>query len=70
MENEEKSIQNKLVFCPSGRLGNTIFRYMATALVNIINPRLEYTLLADFQEPDKKLTYYPGVDHEGFDSYK
>jgi GR25 family glycosyltransferase involved in LPS biosynthesis len=43
---------------------------MATALVNIINPGLEYTLLANFQPPDKKLTYYPGVDYEGFDVYK
>ena len=34
----------KLVFIPSGRLGNAIFRYMACAVVNLIHPSLEYTL--------------------------
>ena len=66
----------KLIFIPSGRLGNAIFRYMACAVVNIINPSLEYTLLsdadadADFLVNLKKFTFYPGLDHEGDDFYK
>jgi GR25 family glycosyltransferase involved in LPS biosynthesis len=61
----------KLVFIPSGRLGNAIFRYMAAAVVNLFNPALEYTLLADFQpSSDKKMVYYPGVDHVGDDIYQ
>ena len=61
---------NKLVFYPSGRLGNAIFRYMACAIVNTMNPTLKYTLLADFQPPSKNFTYYPGLDQEGLDLYK
>jgi GR25 family glycosyltransferase involved in LPS biosynthesis len=61
---------NKLVFCPNGRFGNAIFRYLACAIVNIINPALEYTLLADFHPPDKKFTYFPGLDYEGNDAYQ
>lgn len=61
---------NKLVFFPSGRFGNAVFRYMACAVVNIINPALEYTLLADFTPPDKKFTYFPGLDYEGNDVYQ
>jgi GR25 family glycosyltransferase involved in LPS biosynthesis len=61
---------NKLVFLPSGRFGNALFRYMACAMVNIINPALEYTLLCDFNPPLENFTYYPGLDHEGGDLYK
>ena len=61
---------NKLVFYPSGRLGNAIFRYMACAIVNTMNPALEYTLLADFQAPSENFTYYAGLDQEGCDLYK
>ena len=61
---------NKLVFYPSGRLGNAIFRYMACAIVNTMNPALEYTLLADFHPPLENFTYYPGVDQEGCDVYQ
>jgi GR25 family glycosyltransferase involved in LPS biosynthesis len=61
---------NKLVFYPSGRLGNAIFRYMACAIVNTINPALEYTLLADFRPPIENFTYYAGLDQEGCDLYK
>jgi GR25 family glycosyltransferase involved in LPS biosynthesis len=62
--------QNKLIFVPSGRLGNAIFRYMACAVVNILNPRLEYTLLDDFQPEEKDdFTYYLGLDHQGDDAY-
>jgi hypothetical protein len=60
---------NKLVFYPSGRLGNAIFRYMACAIVNTMNPELEYTLLADFQPSSENFTYYPGFDQEGCDFY-
>jgi GR25 family glycosyltransferase involved in LPS biosynthesis len=62
--------KKKLVFFPCGRLGNAIFRYMGCAIVNIINPALEYTLSADFQQPSKLFTYYPGVDHMGDDIYQ
>ena len=62
--------QKKLVFYPSGRLGNAFFRYMACAIINIINPALKYTLLADFEPPIKNFTYYPGLDQEGCDAYK
>ena len=61
---------NKLVFYPSGRLGNAFFRYMACAVVNIINPALEYTLLEDFIPPVQKFTYYPGLDQEGQDLFQ
>ena len=65
----------KLVFIPSGRLGNAIFRYMACAVVNLIHPSLEYTLESDNTAMHEgickaKFTYYPGLDHEGCDSYK
>jgi hypothetical protein len=60
----------KLVFYPSGRLGNAIFRYMACAIINTMNPELAYTLLADFQPPNENFTYYPGLDQEGCDIYK
>ena len=59
----------KLVFYPSGRLGNAIFRYMACAIINTMNPALAYTLLADFQPPNENFTYYPGLDQEGYDFY-
>jgi len=66
--------RKKLIFVPSGRLGNAIFRYMACAVVNLVNPALDYTLLADFQAQapptDKKMVYYPGVDHVGDDIYQ
>ena len=66
--------KNKLVFFPRGRLGNALFRYMACALVNIINPELEYTLLADYHpllhDTKEKFKYYPGLDYEGNDLYK
>jgi GR25 family glycosyltransferase involved in LPS biosynthesis len=58
---------HKLIFYPSGRLGNAIFRYMACAIVNLFNPTLEYTLSADFQPHENKFTYYPGVDYECHD---
>ena len=70
MASETSPETNKLVFFPSGRFGNAIFRYMACAVVNIINPALEYTLLADFTPPDKKFTYFPGLDYEGNDVYQ
>jgi GR25 family glycosyltransferase involved in LPS biosynthesis len=60
----------KLVFVPSGRLGNAIFRYIACAVVNIVHPTLEYTLSADVRLPLEKLTYYAGLDHAGDDVYK
>jgi len=61
--------ENKIVFIPSGRLGNALFRYMACALTNIKNPALCYTLATDFTEPDQ-FTFYPGLDHEGDDTSK
>jgi GR25 family glycosyltransferase involved in LPS biosynthesis len=61
--------RNKIIFIPSGRLGNAIFRYMACAIVNIINPRLEYTLAAD-SPSTPTFTYYKGVDQEGNDAYQ
>jgi GR25 family glycosyltransferase involved in LPS biosynthesis len=60
----------KLVFFPSGRLGNAIFRYMACAVVNIMNPNLEYTLSSEFKPPTEKFVYYPGVDHLNDDYYQ
>jgi len=58
----------KIVFVPSGRLGNALFRYIACALLNTLNPSLQYCLQEDFIEPDgEKVNYYPGVDHEGDD---
>ena len=61
---------NKLVFVPSGRLGNAIFRYIACAVVNIVHPTLHYTLSGDVQLPSDKLIYYAGLDHTGDDIYK
>jgi hypothetical protein len=67
---EASNTRKKLVFFPCGRLGNAIFRYMGCAIVNIINPELEYILSADFQRPSTLVTYYPGVDHMGDDLYQ
>ena len=67
---QQEPSNKKLVFFPSGRLGNAIFRYLACAVVNIVNPALEYTLLSDYQPGANKFTYYPGLDHEGDDVYK
>jgi GR25 family glycosyltransferase involved in LPS biosynthesis len=64
-------VENKIVFVPSGRLGNAIFRYMACAVINIENPSLGYILKDDFTDNDKEnFTYYPGLDHEGDDTSK
>ena len=62
--------QNYIVFIPSGRLGNAIFRYMACALFNIIHPILsshKYTLQSDFKKPHSLFDFYKGVDCEGND---
>jgi GR25 family glycosyltransferase involved in LPS biosynthesis len=59
---------NKLVFIPNGRLGNAFFRYLACALVNIINPALEYTLQKYFVKPKSTFTYYAGLDAPGNDA--
>ena len=69
-QSKDKQSKNKLVFVPSGRLGNAIFRYLACAVVNIINPALEYTLLADFRPSADTFSFYPGLDHEGDDMYR
>jgi GR25 family glycosyltransferase involved in LPS biosynthesis len=61
---------NKLVFVPSGRLGNAIFRYIACAVVNIVHPTLHYTLATDIELPIDNLTYYAGLDHVGDDVYQ
>ena len=60
----------KIVFIPSGRLGNAFFRYLACALINIKNPSLSYCSKEDFIEEDNfsnQFTFYSGVDHEGND---
>ena len=64
----------KIVFIPNGRLGNAIFRYMACALLNILNPSLEYCLPHQMTELGHQTTggkddyvYYAGLDHEGDD---
>ena len=58
----------KIVFIPSGRLGNAIFRYMACAVLNIQHPSLTYTLKKDFvADDDNAYVFYPGLDHEGDD---
>jgi len=61
---------NKIVFIPSGRLGNAFFRYMACALVNIKNPTLSYCLQDEFIEPNEPVVFFPGLDHEGDDIRK
>lgn len=60
-----------LVFNPRGRLGNAIFRYMACAVLNILNPTLKYTLKRNVMAEDdlNGFTYYPGQDHNGDDLY-
>jgi GR25 family glycosyltransferase involved in LPS biosynthesis len=61
---------NKLIFVPSGRLGNAVFRYMAGAIVNIINPALKYTLPeTETHAYANDFTYYHGLDHTGDDLY-
>jgi len=73
MSSNEK---NKIIFIPNGRLGNAIFRYMASTIINICNPSLEYTLQSNLQYDSKKkyynnnFIYYPGLDHSGDDLYK
>jgi len=62
--------ENKIVFLPSGRLGNALFRYMACAVINIKNPSLGYCLRETFIEPSEKLVFYAGLDHEGDDIRK
>ena len=61
----------RIVFIPSGRLGNALFRYFACAIINIRNPSLSYCLKEDFIDEEKSdseaFTFYPGVDHEGDD---
>jgi len=59
---------NKIVFIPSGRLGNAFFRYLACAIINIKNPALTYCLgEKDNKDDANQFTFYPGVDHEGDD---
>jgi len=65
-------LDKKIVFIPSGRLGNAFFRYLACAIINIKNPTLSYCLQEDFIEKESsessdEFTFYPGVDHEGDD---
>jgi len=62
--NEEK----KIVFIPSGRLGNAIFRYMSCVVLSMRQPSLTYTLQKDFVATDDNAhVFYPGLDHEGDD---
>ncbi len=59
---------NKIIFVPSGRLGNAFFRYLACALINIKNPSLTYCLQEKANKDDaNQFTFYPGLDHEGDD---
>ena len=58
---------NKIVFLPSGRLGNAFFRYMACAVINIKNPSLTFCLKESFHESENKFTYYAGLDYNGHD---
>lgn len=62
--------QNYIVFIPSGRLGNAIFRYMACALLNTSNPIMashKYTLQTDLKTPHSLFDFYNGLDCEGND---
>ena len=59
--------EKKIVFIPSGRLGNAIFRYMACAVLNVLHPSLTYTLKKDFHNSTEDYVFYPGLDHEGDD---
>lgn len=59
-DNEER----KIVFIPSGRLGNAIFRYMGCAILNIFNPKHKYTLKNDYTIESSKFNFYKGVDYE------
>ena len=61
---------NKIVFIPSGRLGNAFFRYMACAIVNIKNPTLSYCLQDEFVESNEPVVFFKGLDHEGDDIRK
>jgi len=59
-----------IVFIPSGRLGNAVFRYMACALLNISHPKMAshtYTLQSEFKKPTSLFDFYKGVDCEGND---
>ena len=59
---------NKIIFVPSGRLGNAFFRYLACALINIKNPALSYCLQEkNNKHDDNQFTFYLGLDHEGDD---
>lgn len=59
--------KKKIVFVPSGRLGNAIFRYMACAVLGVQQPSLIYTLKKDFVAYTEDYVFYPGLDHEGDD---
>ena len=70
-----KSKYNKIIFIPSGRLGNAIFRYLGCIILNICNPSLKYMLESEVQYDTRKqynnnnYIYYPGLDHSGDDLY-
>ena len=65
-----KNKNKNIVFIPSGRLGNAIFRYMACVLLNISNPIMSshtYTLQTDYKKPTSLFDFYKGIDCEGND---
>lgn len=61
-----------IIFIPNGRLGNAFFRYMASAVINILNPTLNYVLKQDYKSAanTNSYTFYPGLDHMGDDLYR
>ena len=66
----QQQYKNNIIFVPNGRLGNAIFRYLASAVITIKNPSMSYCLQEDFIEATDKFTYYPGLDYEGGDIIK
>ena len=69
-------MSNNIIYIPSGRLGNAIFRYLSCSLININNPCLHYKLQSELDYHAKtcynnnNYIYYPGLDHPGDDLYR
>ena len=61
------SVQNKIIFRPNGRLGNAIFRYIATALLCIKNNYKYDYIIENSSNISDTYTFYKNMDHIGDD---
>ncbi len=64
-------MNKNIIFVPSGRFGNAVFRYMACSLINIIHPELnhKYTLNAEYNPLASFFDFYKGSDCEQNDTF-